>query len=407
MGTFEIIIAASIIIILSYWFNVIAKKTNIPSVLMLIVLGVIIHELMLVYGISKDPVMPVLEVLGNVGLIMIVLEAAIDLELKKERWPIIWKSFLVALLALVGSAFACAFIIHHFLIDDKFTALLYAIPLSIMSSAIIIPSVGGLIESKKEFMVYESTFSDILGIMFFYYMIGNAEATNANEVVSNVLTNILVTVSLSVIISYLLVWVFQQLKAQVKLFLLISVLLLLYAIGKIFHLSSLVIILVFGLVLNNAKLFFIGPLKRLTDHLAINKILHEFHIVIGESAFAVRTFFFVIFGISINLSVLLDFEVAVISSCIVLALFAVRYVFLKLFLWHDIVPQLYIAPRGLITILLFFAIPVQFQDDNFAPSILLYTIILTSLVMTISLIKDGKGKGDQPETANELATDKE
>jgi len=407
MGTFEIIIAASIIIILSYWFNVIAKKTNIPSVLMLIVLGVIIHEFMLMYGISKDPLMPALEVLGNVGLIMIVLEAAIDLELKKERWPIIWKSFLVALLALVGSAFACALIIHFFIIDDKFTALLYAIPLSIMSSAIIIPSVGGLIESKKEFMVYESTFSDILGIMFFYFMIGNADTATAGEVVSNVLTNILVTVSLSVIISYLLVWVFQQLKAQVKLFLLISVLLLLYAIGKIFHLSSLVIILVFGLVLNNSKLFFMGPLKRIADQVAIRRILHDFHIVIGESAFAVRTYFFVIFGISINLSVLLNLEVAVISTCIVAALFAVRYVFLKLFLWKDIVPQLYIAPRGLITILLFFAIPVQFQDDNFAPSILLYTIILTSLVMTISLIKEGKGKGDQPETANELATDKE
>lgn len=406
MGTFEIIIAASIIIILSYLFNVIAKRTNIPSVLMLIVLGVIIHEFMLMYGISKEPLMPALEVLGNVGLIMIVLEAAIDLELKKERWPIIWKSFLVALLALVGSAFACALIIHFFIIDDKFTALLYAIPLSIMSSAIIIPSVGGLIESKKEFMVYESTFSDILGIMFFYFMIGNADATSANEIVSDVLTNILVTVSLSVIISYALVWVFQQLKAQVKLFLLISVLLLLYAIGKIFHLSSLVIILVFGLVLNNAKLFFMGPLKRIADQVAIKRILHDFHIVIGESAFAVRTYFFVIFGISINLSVLLNFEVAIISSCIVLALFAVRYVFLKLFLWNDIIPQLFIAPRGLITILLFFAIPAQFQDDNFAPSILLYTIILTSLVMTISLIKDGKTKEIQSGIVDEIVHDK-
>jgi cell volume regulation protein A len=39
---------------------------------------------------------------------------------------------------------------------------------------------------------------------------------------------------------------------------------------------------------------------------------------------------------------------------------------------------------------LFFAIPLEFQNDDFAPSILLYTIILTSLVMTFALIKDGK-----------------
>jgi NhaP-type Na+/H+ or K+/H+ antiporter len=390
MGTFEIIIAASVIIILSHMFNVFAKKTNIPSVLMLIVLGIILHQAMLYYGISKEPLMPALEVLGNVGLIMIVLEAAIDLKLKKERWPIIWKSFLVALLALIGSAFACALIIHFFIIEDKFTALLYAIPLSIMSSAIIIPSMGNLVEHKKEFMVYESTFSDILGIMFFYFMLGNAEAVSAKEIISDVLLNIFITIGLSIIISYALIWVFQKLKSQVKLFLLISVLLLLYAIGKKFHLSSLVIILVFGLVLNNSKLFFIGPLKKIADQIAIKKILHDFHIVIGESAFAVRTFFFVIFGISINLSLLLNLEVAIISSCIVLALFAVRYVFLKLFLWNDIIPQLFIAPRGLITILLFFAIPLEFQNDDFAPSILLYTIILTSLVMTFALIKDGK-----------------
>ena len=381
MSTFQIIIIASVIIILSYLFNVIAKRTNIPSVLMLIVLGVVIHQGMMHFGLSKDPLMPALEVLGNVGLIMIVLEAAIDLELKREKWPIIWKSLLIALLALIGSAFACAFIIHFFIIEDKFTALLYAIPLSIMSSAIIIPSVGGLVADKKEFMVYESTFSDILGIMFFYFMLGNADATSANEIVSDVLINILLTISLSIIISYVLIWIFQQLESQVKLFLLISVLLLLYAIGKIFHLSSLVIILVFGLVLNNTRVFFMGSLKKMINQKAINKILHDFHIVIGESAFAVRTLFFVIFGISINLSLLLNLEVAVISSLIVLALYVVRFIFLKLFLWRDIVPQLYIAPRGLITILLFFAIPVEFQSDAFAPSILLYTIILTSLVI--------------------------
>lgn len=390
MDSYVIIMVASATIILSYLFNIISKRTNIPSVLMLIVLGVIANQIMAHFNISRDTLLPALEVLGNVGLIMIVLEAAIDLELKKEKWPIIWKSFLVALLALVGSAVACALIINFFIIDDKFTALLYAIPLSIMSSAIIIPSVGSLVEEKKEFMVYESTFSDILGIMFFYFLKDNAAAESTSEIVSSVMSNILITITLSLVISYVLIWVFQHLKTQVKLFLLISVLLLLYSIGKKFHLSSLVIILVFGLVLNNAKLFFIGPLKQLVDQVSVRKILHDFHIVIGESAFVVRTFFFVIFGISINLALLLDLEVAVISVCIVLALFGVRYVFLKLFLWHDILPQLYIAPRGLITILLFFAIPIQYQTDAFPPSILLYTILLSSLVMTVALIKEGK-----------------
>ena len=78
--------------------------------------------------------------------------------------------------------------------------MIYAIPLSIMSSAIIIPSVGGLMGQKKEFMVYESTFSDILGIMFFYFMIESAEKDGFQEVATYIGLNILVTVVVSIIL---------------------------------------------------------------------------------------------------------------------------------------------------------------------------------------------------------------
>ena len=55
------------------------------------------------------------------------------------------------------------------------TSVIYAIPLSIISSAVAIPSASGLINKNKEFVVYESTFSDILGIMIFYYSIRQVE----------------------------------------------------------------------------------------------------------------------------------------------------------------------------------------------------------------------------------------
>ena len=47
-------------------------------------------------------------------------------------------------------------------------ALLHTIPLSILSSAIILPSIDNLDEDRREFMIYESTFSDIIGIVGFY-----------------------------------------------------------------------------------------------------------------------------------------------------------------------------------------------------------------------------------------------
>ena len=46
-------------------------------------------------------------------------------------------------------------------------------------------------------------------------------------------------------------------------FLMFAIILLLYALGKSFHLSSLLIILFFGLVLNNTQTLFRGPLKNM------------------------------------------------------------------------------------------------------------------------------------------------
>ena len=69
-----------------------------------------------------------------------------------------------------------SFIINQFYHEDPIISLVYAVPLSIVSSAIVIPSVGSLMPEKKEFMIYEGTFSDILGIMFFYFLVENVGA---------------------------------------------------------------------------------------------------------------------------------------------------------------------------------------------------------------------------------------
>ncbi|MTI22494.1 sodium:proton exchanger [Fulvivirga sp. RKSG066] len=389
-NSYTAVITISVIIIMSYFFNIISEKTNIPSVLLLIVSGVLIKLGLNYFEISTGGVLfDVLEILGIIGLIMIVLEASLDLELSKEKWPLIWKSFTVALLSLLVCSIAIAFLLNAILIDNFVVALVYALPLSIMSSAIVIPSVGELEEDKREFMVYESTFSDILGIMYFYFLIGNVDNNDVNAVVWDVVSNIFITIVLSVLISYALVLIFQRVRTQVKLFLLIAVLLLLYSIGKLFHLSSLIIILIFGLVINNHKIFFRGFLKNWIHIPSLKSILHNFHLITIESAFVVRTFFFVIFGITIELSSLLNKRDALISLAIVVALFGIRSIFLRIFRGKNIAPEILIAPRGLITILLFFAIPASLQVE-FNSGILLYTILITSLVMALALILKGK-----------------
>ncbi|NND33179.1 MAG: sodium:proton exchanger, partial [Saprospiraceae bacterium] len=370
--SYNLIIVASVTIILSFIFGEVARKTNVPSVLLLIALGIASKFALDAMGLGAINFFPLLEVLGIVGLIMIVLEAALELELKREKLVPIFKAFIVALIGLLVSAWVAAMILQWSIPGmTTLQAWLYATPLSILSSAIIIPSVTGLKAHKKEFHIYESTFSDILGIMLFYFIAGQAEPVEGHSSgVGGFFVSLGLTVALALIASYAIVFIFQNIKTHIKLFLLISILLLLYALGKKMHLSSLIIILIFGLVIANMRIFFRG---KLADWLHLEKasnIYHGLHVVTGETAFVVRTFFFVIFGLTISLASLVNGQVVLISLLIVLSIYIIRFILCRIFLGSDILPQLFIAPRGLITVLLFYAIPAQAQVPDFEAGIL-------------------------------------
>ena len=192
--SYTFIIGASLIVIISYIFNRLSKSTGIPSVLMLIILGLSIKEGMELYHATEINFLPILEIVGIIGLIMIVLEAALDLELDRKKLAIIWKSALLALLSILFASITIAFLFQFF-IDLSFSiALLYALPLSIMSSAIVIPSIENLEYNKKEFLIYESTFSDILGIMLFYFVIGSFETESSAQIASNISISIFLTI---------------------------------------------------------------------------------------------------------------------------------------------------------------------------------------------------------------------
>jgi cell volume regulation protein A len=386
LTTYHLIIIFSITIIISYFFNIYAKKSGIPAVLLLIGLGIGINYALRFSGFPKPDLLPVLEVLGVVGLILIVLEAALDLQLLKEKIGLIVKSFLVALIGLAGTAYLAALALNLLMEVEVLNALLYTIPLSILSSAIILPSIDDLDEDKREFMIYESTFSDIVGIIGFYSVLTMVGSSSGESVYGEVFGNLALTVIFSVIISYILIYIFQNIKGHVKLFLLIAILLLLYAVGKMLHMSSLLIILIFGMILNNYKVFFKGGLMKLLNVEKVEEVLEDMKVITAETAFVVRTFFFIIFGWSVYLGSLLSFKVIGIGLVILTIIYIVRAITLFIFNGKDVNPQLFLAPRGLITILLFFAIPKELSIGAEFQGVLLFVILVSCLVMTWSLI---------------------
>lgn len=387
---YYIIIVASLIVIASYFFNSISKRTGIPSVLLLITLGIALKYGARLVGLGGFNVMPYLGILGTVGLILIVLEAALDLKIRRNKKKLISRSLLVAFLGIVINAVLLAFLIQLVVGGITFAVgLIYAIPLSIMSSAIVIPSVTALEEEKKEFMIYESTFSDILGIMIFYAARDNINATSIGEAGFSIGSNLILTLIVSLAASYVILLIFHRLKGEVKLFLLIAILMLFTSVGKLFHLSTLLLILIFGLMLRNQ---FLLPnfIRKQIENDDFVEVFENFNLITLESSFVLRTFFFVVFGFSITLASIFTVQVWLLSIAALLLLYASRFLLLRLFVGKRITPELYISPRGLISILLFFSIPEEYALFDFETGTLLFMIIATSIIMAAALINSKK-----------------
>src|SRR5574343_1956528 len=90
--TQQILITISILIILSYAFDIMSKWVKIPSVLFLLGSGLIINLIWMKVGLPSYNVKPLLELFGTVGLILIVLEGSLNLTINKNKLPIIKKS---------------------------------------------------------------------------------------------------------------------------------------------------------------------------------------------------------------------------------------------------------------------------------------------------------------------------
>lgn len=387
LNAYSFIIFLSGVVILANIYNLIAKRLRIPSVLLLIASGIFLGEINRRYNILDTTLIdPVLEILGITGLMIIVLEAALDLELKKEKIGLIFRSFSVALIVLVLTSMAVAFLIKEYWEISIELALVYAIPLCIVSSAITIPSVVHLDENKKEFMIYESTFSDILGIILFYFMLEVVEVGEWQTVIIETSINNLLTIIASITLSYLLILMVQRIGRGINYYLILALLMLIFAVGKLLHLSSLIMILIFGLILNNHRLFFIGFLNRFIKHGTYQAILLNLKGFTAQTSFLVRTFFFLVFGMTISLAVFKRLDFYLLTFFILLILYGIRAVSLALISKTQVFPELWIAPRGLITILLFFSMPSQLAVAGFEKDLVLMLILSTNIIMMLALL---------------------
>jgi len=381
--TTSLLITLCVLVLVAYAFDLSSKRTKIPTVIILLIMGNLIKYAVDFFNIDIPNLDFLLPAVGSIGLILIVLEAGLDLELNKKKKAIVKKSLLSALLPLLILFLVIGFAINYYTGASIMSSFINAIPFCVISSAIAIPSVQNLSDNKKEFVVYESSFSDIIGVILFNFFLSNETVGVGSFLVF--FGQILIMLAISLVASIGLAFVIKKIDHHVKFVPIMVMIILIYEIGKIYHLPSLLFILIFGLFLNNLdELQRFSFIKKLQPKL-LNEEVHNFSKLIAEAAFLIRTIFFILFGYTISADTLLDLETLPFAVGIIVLIVSIRFIQLKISK-TEITPLLFIAPRGLITIMLFLSIPISKEIDFINNSLLIQVIIMSAVLMMLGLM---------------------
>lgn len=389
------LLLASGLLLIAYLLDMVGRRFRLPSVVLLIVTGLVVRHALDRIGLQLGYIDEIVPILGTLGLILIVLEGALDLEVTPDRRGMIGLSALAAFLGIVACTTAFTLVFTLVLGLHYTVALTAAIPFAVISSAVAIPSAAGLADAPREFVIYESSFSDIIGVLLFYAALASKGdlSSFAMDLVGGGALSIVVAFAASIGL-YVLI---NKAEGHVRFLPLLAGLVCLYAIGKELHLSPLIFVLVAGLVIGNPHLLDAVPyLKRLHSP-DYDRTVHEFKGLVAELTFATKAFFFLLLGYWTDVEHLLHPRAWAVAAALVGFIFASRRGLLRLLRIDEARSLTWIAPRGLITVLLFLAAGEGGALEHFPFGTLMLTVLATSSLVALA-------HHDRDERKNALAS---
>ena len=288
------ILFASGLLLLAYFVNVAGRRYRLPSVVLLIASGIALRHLLDPVGVELTWIAPVVPVVGTLGLILIVLEGALDLNVTRGRLRLIAVSATSALLGFAATLAVMTILFVNALGMTNADAILAAIPFSVISSAVAIPSASGLAAEPREFVIYESSLSDIIGVLVFYAWL--AAEGSAQDFAIDLFGGGAISLTIALLVAPMIFFFLNRVDGHVRFLPLIAGIVFLYAAGKASQLSPLVLVLGCGLLLNNPQLA--NWSRRLSAWRGDDypQTLKEFKGLVAELTFATKSFFFLLLG---------------------------------------------------------------------------------------------------------------
>ncbi len=370
------------------------KKTGIPDILFLLLLGVVLGPFLGIF--ERELILQITPYVSALALLMILFDGGLNLKADKVIGQVP-RGTLLAVLGFVLSAAAVSGI--AFFIIDGITVLnsvLLGTVVGGVSSAIVIPVVSELEDFGKKSRLtldIESVITDplciIVALVLMDFIVGGG---GMGSLTGQGLANVVSTFSVSIVVGLVagIVWlsVLRHIKGQDYHYMLtLSFLFFIYAAVQFLGGHGAVASFMVGLVLGNAK--------KITDMLGLEKkyfgLTEKTKEFQGQISFFVKTFFFVILGILItfeNPQLFLYggiFTVAIIfTRYVAVQIVSIRSGFSSMEKWI----MVFMSPRGLAAAVLASTPAVEYgiAGTEIFPEIVFSVILGTAFVTTLGTL---------------------
>ena len=397
-----LLLAAGVVIILGVFGEAFFKKTGIPDIAFLMVLGVVIGP---IFGIIQPAaVIEIVPYFAALALIIIMFDGGYNLHIGN----VLKTAHFAVILVILGFAVSVGIVAvfgHYGLGWEWMDSILLGAIVGGSSSIIVFGLVRKLriSDEAKSMLSFESALTDIFAtiiafILFEAILTGQFNLDLLGQTIGRA-----VAVGLILGFGIGIPWMFIISKlsnAQHNYMLTLGVLFLLFFLANSFGESGALTALVFGLMLGNKKYF----LKKLRIKLPENTIDNSLH---SQVTFVVRAFFFVFVGLLASFG---QIEYVIFGILATVAIYIGRVIIthtalIKGFSKLDKKVTSVMIPRGLAAaVLATIPLTMGLQNGEAYPQIIFFIIMTSVIITTIGL--GGAKKIPPPEGEGGFVTSK-
>jgi cell volume regulation protein A len=389
-----ILLAAGVVIFLGVAGEAFFKKTGIPDVAFLMVLGVIIGPILGI--IQAEAVIQIVPYFAALALIIIMFDGGLNLDLKHIVKTAHF-SFTLAILGFILSVVIATIAVHYALDWSWLESILLGSIVGGSSSVVVFGLVRNIkiSEEAKNMLSFESALTDILStiiafILFEAILLGQFDLQVLQETLGRA-----VVVGLILGFGVGIPWMYVSTKlgnAQHAYMLTLGILFVLFFLANSFGESGALTALVFGLMLGNRR-HLAGIIKFKLPRIELDDPTHN------QLTFLVRSFFFVFVGLMASIG---QFEYIILGIGITVAFFFGRIIVSKITLTKrfsllDRRVTYSMIPRGLAAaVLATFPLTLGLPNAEAYPQIIFFIILSSVIITTIGIGRSKKIPPPEP-----------